>query len=177
MTITLSEKIAGLVASAGFDELRLEILDQPEGRLLISCGIGRMGMVPPVGMWEEGMLYAEFAILFPYGDPIGERHPARAALHSIARRIGEGEWLGYGHLLPVENWEPFVAMTLYPLSNEEGGDLVISCPDGRIVSIYQVVPLTKSELDFRLSADGAALLRRMPSLIADPDRPSMKLCP
>ncbi|MGM9636857.1 MAG: suppressor of fused domain protein [Eubacteriales bacterium] len=171
--MTLSEKIARLAASAGSDDWQMEILEHPKGQLLISCGIGRMGMIPPGGMWEEGMLYAEFAILLSHGDPIGENHPARAALRSIAERISGGEWLGYGHLLPVENWEPFVAMTLYPLPNAEGSDLVVPCPDGRIVTVYQVVPLTKSELDFRLSADGAALLRRMPSLIADPNRPPL----
>lgn len=172
--MNLSEKITQWVVSDLSDELRLEVLDQPDGRYLLSCGIGKMGMIPPVGMWEDGMLYAEFILHLPSGEPIGDHHPARAALRSIAKQIGQGEWLGYGHLLPLDNWEPFVAMTLYPFLDKDGVDLVVPCPDGRAVYLYQVVPLTQSELDFRLSADGAALLRKMPSLIADPNRPPLK---
>lgn len=172
--MTLPGKIADLTASVKDGDLRFEILEHPNGRLLVSCGIGRMGMVPPASLWEEGNLYAEFVLLLPFGEKIGEDHPALFALRSIAERICGGEWLGYGHLLPVEGWAPFVAMTLYPFPNDGGGDLVVPCPDGRIVYIYQVVPLRQSELDFRLSADGAALLRRMPSLCADPNRPPLK---
>lgn len=136
------------------------LLPAGKDRLLLSDGIGRLEMRPPSERWDEGGLYAEFAALLPGAGKICADHPAVRAILSLRDRIAAGEWLGYGHLLPDPSGiHP--ALTLYPLTDGIGADIVLPFPDGRAIALWLVIPLTPDLLDFRLSADGAALWKRI----------------
>lgn len=147
-----------LAEGIGFHVIRSD-----EGQILLSDGIGRFGMRPPSERWDEELLYAELAILMPPDAAVTPEHPAVRAILSLADQIRAGKWMGYGHLLPCPS--PYAALTLYPLPDESGWDVVVNHPDGRPVSVWLVLPLTADLLEFRLSADGAALRKR---ISADP---------
>ncbi len=140
-------------------EIRFHTIRADKGLYLLSDGIGRYGMRPPSERWDEALLYAEFAVLLPPDTVVTPEHPAVRAILSLADQIRAGEWLGYGHLLPCP--APYAALTLYPFPDESDWDVVVNHPDGRAVGIWLAVPLTEELLEFRLSADGAALWKRI----------------
>lgn len=152
-------------------------LAHPEGRLLFTVGCGSFPMTPPASLREESEgLYAEFALLLPLPPSGTDDRDARNLLLRLSERVQRGEWIGYGHLLPIDcPLSDFVAVTFYPLTDGEGRDIVVVCDDGRAVAVYLVVPLLPSELEFRLSTDAADFYRRISTVVADAarDRPNI----
>lgn len=143
--------------------IRFHTILTDNGLLLLSDGIRGFGMRLPSERWDEDLLYAEFAAFLPPDAPVTSGHPAVRAILSLYEKVRADQWLGYGHLLPGS--DRYAALTLYPFQDESGWDMVVNFPDGRAVGVWLVLPLTADLLEFRLSADGAALWKR---ICADP---------
>ena len=98
-------------------------------------------------------------------------------LKTLARLpIASDTWLGFGHTM--DNEEDFAENTklcaaiLTPPQGTEDGSEVCTLPGGEEVNFYQVLPLYRDELEYKLAHDADALLDKMNgiSFVAEPDR-------
>lgn len=73
----------------------------------------------------------------------------------------------------AEGTELRAAILTGPQGTEEGGHLC-TLPDGEEVNFYQVIPLYREELAYKLEHDAEAMLEKMEgvSFVAYPDRPN-----
>ncbi len=98
-------------------------------------------------------------------------------LKSLARLpIASDTWLGFGHTM--DNEEDFAkdtklcaAILTGPQDTEDGSEVCI-LPSGEEVNFYQVIPLYRDELEYKLAHDADALLGKMNgiSFVVEPDR-------
>ena len=98
-------------------------------------------------------------------------------LKTLARLpIASDTWLGFGHTMDHE--EDFAkdtklcaAILTGPQGTEEGSE-VCTLPGGEEVNFYQVIPLYRDELEYKLAHDADALLDKMNgiSFVVEPDR-------
>ena len=87
-------------------------------------------------------------------------------LKALARLpIASDTWLGFGHTMDHE--EDFAkdtklcaAMLTGPQDTEDGSEVCI-LPSGEEVNFYQVIPLYRDELEYKLAHDADALLDKM----------------
>lgn len=153
---------------------------------LVTMGMGAHRMNVPEELAEYRLERAELAIALPKDwrldhDSMEQEEwywPVRL-LKSLARLPGAGNtWLGWGHTMDHE--EPFAgntglcaAILISPQCAEEGGE-VCTLPNGEEVNFYQVIPLFRDELEFKLAHGADDLLDRMSqiSFVVQPDRPS-----
>lgn len=101
-------------------------------------------------------------------------------LKQLARLPGQSDtWLGWGHT--TEHRTPFApntglcgAMLISPQRIEEGGE-VCTLPNGDEVNFYQVIPLYRSELEYKQAYGADALLEKLAgsSFVVRPDRPGV----
>ena len=152
---------------------------------LITMGMGAHRMNVPPELAEYKLERAELAIALPKDwkltqtDFQDERWywPVRL-LKALARLpIASDTWLGWGHTM--DNEEPFAentklcaAILISPQGAEKGSE-VCTLPGGEEVNFYQIIPLYRDELEFKLAHDADALLDKMYgiSFVADPARP------
>ena len=151
---------------------------------LVTMGMGAHRMNVPEELAEYKLERAELAIALPKDwklkqeDMKDERWywPIRL-LKSLARLpIASDTWLGWGHTM--DNQEPFApdtelcaAILTGPQGTEEGSE-VCTLPGGEEVNFYQVIPLYRDELEYKLAHDADALLDKMEgiSFVVEPDR-------
>ena len=98
-------------------------------------------------------------------------------LKSLARLpIASDTWLGFGHTM--DNEEDFAkdtklcaAILTGPQGTEDGSE-VCTLPGGEEVNFYQVIPLYRDELEYKLEHDADALLDKMTgiSFVVNPTR-------
>ena len=98
-------------------------------------------------------------------------------LKALARLpIASDTWLGFGHTMDKE--EDFAkdtklcaAILTGPQDTEDGSEVCI-LPGGEEVNFYQVIPLYRDELEYKLAHDADALLDKMNgiSFVVEPDR-------
>ena len=152
---------------------------------LVTMGMGACRMNIPRELAAYHLERAELAICLPPEwklDPASLREerwywPVRL-LKSLARLpISEDTWLGWGHT--TDNQEPFApgtdlcaAILVAPPQLEDGQERC-TLPGGETVNFYQVIPLYRSELNYKLAHDADTLLNRMDwvSFVVDPTRP------
>ena len=152
---------------------------------LVTMGMGAHRMNVPAELAEYKLERAELAIALPKDwkltqtDFQDERWywPVRL-LKALARLpIASDTWLGWGHTM--DNEEPFAentklcaAILISPQGAEKGSE-VCTLPGGEEVNFYQIIPLYRDELEFKLAHDADALLDKMYgiSFVADPARP------
>ena len=152
---------------------------------LVTMGMGAHRMNVPEDLAEHKLERAELAIALPPDWKLEKEDlsdeqwywPIRL-LKVLARLpIHSDTWLGWGHT--IDNQEPFAdntqlcaAMLTAPQRVEEGGE-VCPLPDGGEVNFYQVIPLYRDELGYKMARDAGALLERMEGLsfVVDPARP------
>lgn len=90
--------------------------------------------------------------------------------------ITSDTWLGWGHTMDnqkqfAEDTKLCAAILVGPQNVAEGGDLC-QLPGGEEVNFYQVIPLYREELEYKLKHDAEALMEQMTevSFVVHPDR-------
>ena len=85
-------------------------------------------------------------------------------------------WLGFGHTMDneedfAENTKLCAAILTGPQDTEDGSE-VCTLPGGEEINFYQVIPLYRDELDYKLEHDADALLNKMRgiSFVVNPTR-------
>ena len=157
---------------------------------LVTMGMGAHRMNVPEELAEYKLERAELAIALPKNwklkqeDMRDERWywPIRL-LKTLARLpIASDTWLGFGHTMDHE--EDFAkdtklcaAILTGPQGTEEGSE-VCTLPGGEEVNFYQVIPLYRDELEYKLAHDADALLDKMEgiSFVVEPDRQDAITC-
>ena len=140
---------------------------------LVTMGMGAHRMNVPEELAEYKLERAELAIALPGNwklkreDLKNERWywPIRL-LKALARLpIASDTWLGFGHTMDKE--EDFAkdtklcaAILTGPQDTEDGSEVCI-LPSGEEVNFYQVIPLYRDELEYKLAHDADALLDKM----------------
>ena len=140
---------------------------------LVTMGMGAHRMNVPKELAEYKLERAELAIALPGNwklkreDLKNERWywPIRL-LKTLARLpIASDTWLGFGHTM--DNEEDFAkgtklcaAMLTGPQDTEDGSEVCI-LPSGEEVNFYQVIPLYREELEYKMEHDADALLDKM----------------
>ena len=151
---------------------------------LVTMGMGAHRMNVPEELAEYKLERAELAIALPADWKLDQESmkdekwywPIRL-LKSLARLpIASDTWLGFGHTMDnkenfAENTKLCAAILTGPQSTEEGGEVCI-LPSGEEVNFYQVIPLYRDELEYKLAHDADALLGKMNgiSFVVEPDR-------
>ena len=140
---------------------------------LVTMGMGAHRMNVPEELAEYKLERAELAIALPkdwklkYEDMKNERWywPIRL-LKDLARLpIASDTWLGFGHTLDqqedfAENTKLCAAILTGPQGTEDGSEVCI-LPSGEEVNFYQVIPLYRDEMEYKLAHDADALLDKM----------------
>ena len=140
---------------------------------LVTMGMGAHRMNVPEELAEYKLERAELAIALPgnwklkHEDLKNERWywPIRL-LKTLARLpIASDTWLGFGHTM--DNEDDFAkdtklcaAMLTGPQDTEDGSEVCI-LPSGEEVNFYQVIPLYREELEYKMEHDADALLDKM----------------
>ena len=155
---------------------------------LVTMGMGAHRMNVPKELAEYNLERAELAIALPPDwkldkDSMQEQRwywPV-GLLKVLARLpISNDTWLGFGHTM--EKQSPFAEDTelcAAILTGPQDMDLdtcgeVCILPGGEEVNFYQVLPLYREEMEYKLEHDADALLERLEavSFVVCPDRPS-----
>ena len=140
---------------------------------LVTMGMGAHRMNVPEELAEYKLERAELAIALPgnwklkHEDLKNERWywPIRL-LKTLARLpIASDTWLGFGHTM--DNEDDFAkdtklcaAILTGPQDTEDGSEVCI-LPSGEEVNFYQVIPLYRDELEYKMAHDADALLDKM----------------
>ena len=140
---------------------------------LVTMGMGAHRMNVPEELAEYKLERAELAIALPADWKLDQESmkdekwywPIRL-LKSLARLpIASDTWLGFGHTM--DNEEDFAkdtklcAAILTGPQDTEGGSEVCILPSGEEVNFYQVIPLYREELEYKMEHDADALLDKM----------------
>ena len=151
---------------------------------LVTMGMGAHRMNVPAELAEYKLERAELAIALPKDWKLDKESlkderwywPIRL-LKAMARLpLASDTWLGWGHTM--DNEEDFVkdtklcaAILVGPQNIEEDGYTCI-LPSGEEVNFYQIIPLYRDELEYKLEHDADALLDKMEgiSFVVNPSR-------
>ena len=164
------------------------VVPPSEGRdyyTLVTMGMGAHRMKVPEELAEYKLERAELAIALPPDWKLDEEalkderwYWPIGLLKVLARLpIAEDTWLGWGHTMEKES--PFAedtkltaALLTGPQGTEDGSE-VCPLPGGEEVNFYQVIPLYRDEMDYKLAHDAEALLDKMHgiSFVVNPSRP------
>ena len=140
---------------------------------LVTMGMGAHRMNVPEELAEYKLERAELAIALPGNwklkreDLKNERWYWPIRLLKVLARlpIASDTWLGFGHTM--DNEEDFAkgtklcaAILTGPQDTEDGSEVCI-LPNGEEVNFYQVIPLYRDELEYKMAHDADALLDKM----------------
>lgn len=142
--------------------------------LLVTMGMGAHKMNVPEQLSEYRLERAELMIALPPDWKIEEQDefwywPIRL-LKSIARLpISANTWLGWGHT--VDNQDPYADNTslcgtvlLYPEAGKADGN-IMSLPNGDDLNFYQLIPLYREEMEYKVANNTEALLEKMENVV------------
>ena len=151
---------------------------------LVTMGMGAHRMNVPKELAEYKLERAELAIALPADWKLDQESmkdekwywPIRL-LKSLARLpIASDTWLGFGHTMDnqedfAENTKLCAAILTGPQGTQDGSE-VCPLPGGEEVNFYQVIPLYRDELEYKLAHDADALLDKMNgiSFVVNPTR-------
>ena len=151
---------------------------------LVTMGMGAHRMNVPEELAEYKLERAELAIALPKDWKIKKENFEDEKwfwvvrlLKDLARLpIASDTWLGFGHTMDheenfAENTKLCAAMLTAPQGTEDGSEVCI-LPSGEEVNFYQVIPLYRDELEYKLARGADALLDKMEgiSFVVKPDR-------
>lgn len=150
---------------------------------LLTMGMGAHIMDIPEELAVEEYGRAELLICLPPDWKVGENSEEWfwpiSLLKNLARLpINCDTWLGWGH--SVDNQRPFAESTelagsllIYPENVDDGAETCV-LPNGDTVNFFEVVPLYREEMDFKIDNDTKSLLEKMRNVshIVDIDRPN-----
>ena len=154
---------------------------------LVTMGMGAHRMNVPEELAEYKLERAELAIALPPDWKLDKEFlkderwywPIRL-LKALARLpISSDTWLGFGHTMDkqspfAENTALCGALLVGPQDVVWNGGEVCTLPGGEEVNFYQVIPLYREELEYKLEHDANALIEQMAdvSFVVHPDRPN-----
>ena len=140
---------------------------------MVTMGMGAHRMNVPEELAEYKLERAELAIALPADWKLDQESmkderwywPIRL-LKVLARLpIVSDTWLGFGHTM--DNEEDFAkgtklcaAILTGPQDTEDGSEVCV-LPGGEEVNFYQVIPLYRDELEYKMAHDADALLDKM----------------
>lgn len=137
---------------------------------LITVGMGAHVMDLPEGLETEESGRAELMICLPKNWKIGENDPKWfwpiSLLKNLSRLpINCETWLGWGHSVDnkdmfAENTKLCGSLLIYPEDVGSGAD-TCKLPNGDTVNFFEVIPLYREEIDFKVDNDAHALLEKM----------------
>ena len=153
---------------------------------LVTMGMGAHQMNVPEELAKYHLERAELAIALPPNWKLDEESmkdeqwywPVHL-LKDLARLpITNDTWLGFGHT--IDNQRPFsentelCASILVGLQNTGEDDYLCQLPGGAKVNFYQIIPLYREELEYKLEHDADTLIEQMAEVdfVVHPDRPS-----
>lgn len=148
---------------------------------LVTIGMGANRMDVPESFAEERLERAELIIYLPSDwDPDSTELKDRWAveqMRSIARLpLERNTWMGYGHMvsngMPLADNTKLCATMLISVQDVADESLRCFLPDGEDVVFYQLFPIYKEEMDYKIAHGIKALIKKMPhiSAVYDPDR-------
>ena len=152
---------------------------------LVTMGMGAHRMNVPEELTEYKLERAELVIALPPdwkldGESMKEErwYWPIGLLKVLARLpIAEDTWLGFGHTMDKQS--PFAkdtklcgALLVGPQDIVWTGGEVCTLPSGEEVNFYQVIPLYRDEMEYKLEHDADALLEKMAgiSFVVNPTR-------
>ncbi len=148
---------------------------------LVTVGMGARKMNIPPELKNDQLERAELVMYMPPDwQPTSpdKRHCwITKEMRSIARLPLERDtWLGYGHM--VSDGSPLApntkqqAVLLINIQEAPDGALRCPLPNGESVVFYQMFPIYKQEMDYKLARGAGALVKLMPhiSAVYDPER-------
>lgn len=151
---------------------------------LVTMGMGAHRMNVPDELAEYKLERAELAIALPADWKLDQESMKDEKwywpihlLKSLARLpIASDTWLGFGHTMDneknfAENTELCAALLAGPQNTEDGSE-VCTLPSGEEVNFYQVIPLYRDEMEYKIAHDADALLDKMRgiSFVVNPAR-------
>ena len=154
--------------------------------MLVTMGMGAHRMNVPVELAEYKLERAELAIALPSDWKLDEESMKDerwywpvGLLKVLARLpIASDTWLGFGHTMDkqssfAKDTKLCATLLIGPQGVEEGSEVCI-LPSGEEVNFYQVIPLYREELEYKLEHNADALIEQMAevSFVVHPDRPS-----
>ena len=152
---------------------------------LVTMGMGAHRMNVPEELAEYKLERAELAIALPPDWKLDEESLKEerwywpiGLLKVLARLpIAEDTWLGFGHTMDkqspfAEGTELCAAILVGPQDVVWNGGEVCTLPSGEEVNFYQVIPLYRNEIEYKLEHDADALLEKMAgiSFVVNPTR-------
>ena len=152
---------------------------------LVTMGMGAHRMNVPEELAEYKLERAELAIALPKDWKLDEEslkderwYWPIGLLKVLARLPISGDtWLGFGHTMDkqspfAENTTLCGALLVGPQDVVWNGGEVCTLPSGEEVNFYQVIPLYRNELKYKLEHDADALLEKMAgiSFVVNPTR-------
>ena len=158
--------------------------DERDYYTLVTMGMGAHRMNVPEELAEYKLERAELAIALPPDWKLDEEslkderwYWPIGLLKVLARLpISNDTWLGFGHTMDkqspfAEDTKLTAAILTGPQGVEEGGE-VCTLPSGEEVNFYQVIPLYRNEMEYKMEHDADALLKKMAgiSFVVNPTR-------
>lgn len=152
--------------------------------ILTTMGMGAHKMNVPEELKGENLERAELMIALPpdwkINDPDECNYWPIRLLKNVARLpVSANTWVGWGHT--VDNQEPYAentslcgALLIDPEVGRPGGN-VLTLPCGEDVNFYQIIPLYREEMDYKLTNGASALLEIMENIVSfvvEIDRPN-----
>ena len=154
---------------------------------LVTMGMGAHRMNVPEELAEYKLERAELAIALPPDWKLDEEslkderwYWPIGLLKVLARLpISNDTWLGFGHTMDkqspfAEDTELCAALLVGPQDVVWNGGEVCTLPSGEEVNFYQVIPLYRDEMEYKLENDVDALFEKMEdiSFVVNPTRPN-----
>lgn len=153
---------------------------------LVTMGMGAHRMNVPEELAEYRLERAELAIALPPDWKLDEESMKEekwywpiGLLKVLARLPAASDtWLGFGHTMDKQS--PFAKDTKLcaslltgPQGVEDGCEVCI-LPNGETVNFYQVIPLYRDEMEYKLEHGADALIEKMAevSFVVQPERPN-----
>lgn len=153
---------------------------------LVTMGMGAHLMNVPEELSDYRLERAELAIALPPEWKLDKESmnderwywPVRLLKDMARLPILSDTWLGWGHTM--DNQKPFsedtglCAAILVGLQNVKDDCCFCPLPDGSEVNFYQVIPLYRQELEYKLEHDAGALIEQMEDVdfVVYPNRPN-----
>ena len=152
---------------------------------LVTMGMGAHRMNVPEELAEYKLERAEMAIALPPDWKLDEEslkderwYWPIGLLKVLARLpISNDTWLGFGHTMDkqspfAEDTELCAALLVGPQDVVWNGGEVCTLPSGEEVNFYQVIPLYRNEMEYKMEHDADALLKKMAgiSFVVNPTR-------
>ncbi|MCM1054615.1 MAG: suppressor of fused domain protein [Bacteroides sp.] len=142
---------------------------------LVTMGMGAHRMNVPEELGEYGLERAEIMIALPsdwkvYGEEERWYWPIRLLKDTARLPVNENTWLAWGHTVDnMESYDDTTALCGTLLIDPEiGGEGcgALALPNGEKVNFYQLIPLYREEMEYKVANDTDSLLDLMADTVS-----------